>query len=73
MIVQCTLKKGTVIAVGTTQSAKCTDKPAGCAQLPQEWKPSFASSPEHQVFINTYRRSKAELDRFLVGCRTSTY
>ena len=73
MKVQCTLKKGTVVAVGSTQSADCAKKPAGCAALPAAWPKRFASSPEHQVFINTYRRAQADLEKFLVGCHTSAY
>lgn len=71
--VQCTLKRGTVIAVGPTQSATCTARPAGCTALPHGWAPRFASSPEHQVFINTYRRTPADLGQFLVNCHSSNY
>ena len=67
MKVQCTLKRGTVIAVGSTQSANCSQKPAGCAALPREWARRFGSSPEHQVFINTYRRPQAELETVRQG------
>jgi hypothetical protein len=73
MVVRCTLKKGTVVAVGSTQAANCTDKPKGCAALPKSWTPRFAASPEHQVFINTYKRSPADIDRFLLNCHSTTY
>lgn len=73
MVVECKLKKGTVVAIGTSQSAECSEKPPGCAKLPKEWAPRFASSPEHQMFINTFHRSQAEVDAFLLGCRAKPY
>jgi hypothetical protein len=41
--------------------------------LPKEWKASFGSSPEHQVFLNTHRRSPADVEKFLEGCTSRPY
>lgn len=67
-VVTCTLNKGTVVAIGSTQSAVCTARPTGCAALPKEWETSFGSCPEHQVFLNIFRRTQADVEKFLEGC-----
>ena len=70
MKVTCTIKKGTVIAVGPTQSADCSKKEPGCAKVPAGWEPYFAASPEHQVFINVYSPDR---EKFLVNCKQAAW
>ena len=70
--VVCTLKKGTVVAVGPTQSAACKPGPNACAKKPA-WPALFAATPDHQVFLNTYGLDAAALDTFLTGCTVSEW
>ena len=70
--ISCTLKAGTVIAVGPTQSATCA--PAkGCTQRPASWSASFAASKNPQIFLNLFNRPRGEVDKFLTNCQTSEW
>jgi len=70
--ISCTLKAGTVIAVGPTQSATC--RPAkDCAQRPASWSATFGASRNPQIFLNLFNRRREEIDKFLSDCRTSPW
>lgn len=75
--VTCTLKKGSVIAVGPTQSISCTDNQLkksapGCAAVIAKWPASYPASGNHQVYLNLFKR-EAERDSFLTNCRTEDW
>ena len=70
--VVCTLKKGSVVAVGPTQSAACKPGPNDCATKPK-WPALFPANPNHQLYLNTYKRSDADLGKFLTGCTVSEW
>ena len=77
MQVECTLKKGTVVAIGPTQAADCASDNAantsahGCkGKTPAAWHKKLPSKPTHQVYLNTYGRPESELEQFLTDCHT---
>ncbi len=76
--VSCTLKKGSVIAVGPTQSMDCTaDNTAkraqsGCAAVIAKWTNKFPTSGNHQVYLNMYGRD-ADRPKFLVNCTSADW
>ena len=78
MKVTCTLKKGSVIAVGPTQSMDCTadnhakEKVPNCAATAKGWKDKHPANGNHQVFINLFGRD-AERGAFLTGCTSGAW
>ena len=76
--VACTLKKGSVIAVGPTQSMDCTKDnhakkaEAGCSAVVARWKDRFPSSGNHQVYLNLYARD-ADRPKFLSACTSADW
>ena len=76
--VTCTLKKGSVIAVGPTQSMDCTKDnrakagEAGCPAVLARWKDKFPASGNHQVYLNLYLRD-ADRPKFLSACTSSDW
>ena len=71
--VTCTLKKGSVIAVGPTQSADCTSDnqarvaEAGCRDVVGHWPKTYSASSHHQAYLNLFGRD-AERAAFLANC-----
>ena len=74
-IVSCTLKAGTVIAVGPTQSVACAQPrtAANCKRPPTNWPGSFKANTHHQIFLNLRGRSQTEIGQFLKNCRVSSW
>jgi hypothetical protein len=76
--ITCTLKKGTVIAVGPTQSMDCKadnhakESQPGCQAVVAKWKDQFPASGNHQVFLNIYGRD-ADRAKFLTNCREESW
>ena len=70
----CTLKAGTVIAVGPTQSARCRTRPVpGCPERPKAWPAEFKATIQHQVFLNLFNRPHEEISKFLGNCQISAW
>ena len=75
--VTCTLKKGSVIAVGPTQSIDCLDNQLkksapGCATVIAKWPGKYPASGNHQVYLNLFKR-EAEKDSFLTNCHSEDW
>jgi hypothetical protein len=70
MKTSCTLKKGTAVIVGPSQSAKCTPGKHSCTSAPTGFTVTYPASTSHQVFINTRSPDHA---KFLTGCTTSAW
>ena len=73
--VVCTLKAGSVIAVGPTQSARCTapTRSAACLRPQSSWPGELQGSSHHQIFLNLRGRSAQDIGQFLKDCQVSTW
>ncbi len=69
----CTLKKGTVVAVGPTQSKTRCDLGPNCAAKPADWPVDYKASNELQVHLNLRSRLAADIGKFLTNCKTSAW
>ena len=63
--VKCTLKKGSAVIIGATQSARCVPGPNACTAAPASFTVGYQAQSSHQVFINTRSPDRT---RFLVDC-----
>jgi hypothetical protein len=70
MKVSCTLKKGTAIIVGPTETASCTAGPHSCSSAPASFTVSYPRSTTAQVFINTRSPDRA---KFLTNCHSGAW
>src|SRR5205085_10102687 len=53
MHIECTLKKGTAVIVGETESADCKPGPHDCSSPHAAFTTFLPRNSSHQVFINT--------------------
>ena len=68
MVLSCTLAVGTVVLIGPTQSVECSGT-ASCSPPPEGWDAPLPATESPQLYINSYGRSDAELESFLLDCR----
>ena len=74
MRVSCTLKAGTVVAVGPTQSVQCERKPDDeCPKVPMTWPRTYSSSTHHQIYLNLFNRPESEIKKFLTKCHVTPW
>ena len=66
MRVSCTLKKGTAVIIGATESASCVPGPNQCSKAPATFSSQLHRTSAHQVFINT---RSPDLKKYLVDCK----
>ena len=63
--VKCTLKKGSAVVIGATESAACVPGPNACTTAPASFTVGYPAQSSHQVFINTRSPDRT---KFLVNC-----
>ncbi|MBS2023375.1 MAG: hypothetical protein JST92_13270 [Deltaproteobacteria bacterium] len=80
MMVECTLKAGSVVAIGPTQAADCgSDNAAstsnnGCkGKTPKTFTTRLPAKPTHQLYLNTYGRSESDISEFLTNCSVRSW
>ena len=73
--VVCTLKAGTVIAVGPTQAARCEPavKTDSCRHPSPAWPHQFKANNHHQIFLNLRNRSPQEIGQLLKNCQVTAW